>query len=199
VPFYDRAAFLSAVANPVNYNFDVSGGFPAAPASLANFAGGTVQLTTDAGDPAVQLSQYNSTFGQAIGGQVAGAVDNFQAIRMTFLTPVYAVGFDDLDLTPDGVGVITVSVFGGLPPQTCSVTDTDDNFNTSAFFGVISTDPINTIRVYSAEASTAPPGLRANLIDNVVLLGVPEPSSILLAALAAGGLLGFVRVARSKR
>ena len=189
VPFFNRPAFLAVLPTPTNYDFEPRSGFPIAPRSLAIFASGLVSVSTDSGDPVANISSFNSTFGQAIGGQAGGAVDNFQALRLSFTPPVFAVGFDDLDLTPDEVAVVTVSVSGGLPPQTFAVTDTDGDFNTAGFFGVISTDPITSIQVYSAEASTAPPGSKANLIDNVVLSPVPEPSTLIMAAI---GLLALV-------
>ena len=50
--YTDRATFLASVSGEVNYDFEVGSGFPAAPASLASFAGGHVLLSTDGGDAA---------------------------------------------------------------------------------------------------------------------------------------------------
>lgn len=188
--YSDRALFLAAVPGATNYDFEVGSGFPSAPGSLASFAGGVVTLNTDDGDAAASLSDYGSGFGQAIGGQVGGAVDNFAALRLTFSPPRFAVGFDDLDLTgvdgsPDEFAIINVTYANAAPAEQFSVSDGDGDFATAAFFGIVSADPIENIQVFSADAIGGLPGSRANLIDNVVLI-VPEPASIMLIS---GGLL----------
>ena len=181
--------FLAAVPGATNYDFEVGSGFPAAPASLASFAGGAVALSTDAGDAAAALQNFGSGFGQAIGGQNGGAIDNFAALRLTFTPPRFAVGFDDLDLTGDGgspseVAIINVAYANAAPAETFSVTDGDGDFATAAFFGIVSADPIASIQVFSADALGGLPGGRANLIDNVVLR-VPEPASLALFQIGA--------------
>jgi hypothetical protein len=189
--FTSRATFLGAVPGSTTYDFETASGFPAAPASLSGFAGGQVQLSTDGGDAAAMLQSYGSGFGQAIGGQSGGAIDNFKALRLTFTTPRLAVGFDDLDLTPGETAVINVAFSNGAPAQQYSVTDADGDFSTAGFFGVLSTDPIASIQVFSAEAVIDPPGSRANLIDNVTLgQAVPEPGTLALVGIGVVGLLG---------
>jgi hypothetical protein len=172
--FTNRTEFLRAVSNPTNFDFEVTSGFPTAPASLASFAGGAVLLSTDNGDAAARLQSYRQGFGQAIGGQTGGGVNNFGGLRLTSTTPRFAVGFDDLDLTgsggvPSEFAIINVAYANGAPSERFSVTDADGNFGTAAFFGIITPNPIASLQVYSGNTPSDPPGGRANLIDNVIL------------------------------
>jgi Divergent InlB B-repeat domain len=175
--FTNRAAFLGAVVSPTTFDFEVASGFPEAPASLTSLAGGEVLLSTDEDVTAATLHDFGFGFGQAIAGRSRGRVDAFKALRMTFTAPTFAVGFDDLDLTGSGgvpteIAIINVSFLNGAPSEQFSVTDGDGDFGTAAFFGIISSDPIDSIQVFSADAITDPPGGRANLIDNVILAQV---------------------------
>jgi hypothetical protein len=176
--FTNRAAFIGAVVSPTTFDFEVASGFPEVPASLTSLAGREVLLSTDDGDAAAALHDFGFGFGQAIAGQSRGGVDAFKALRMTFTAPTFAVGFDDLDLTgsdgvPTEIAIINVAFSNGAPSEQFSVTDGDGDFGTAAFFGIISSDPIASIQVFSADAITDPPGGRANLIDNVILAQVP--------------------------
>jgi hypothetical protein len=198
VTYTDRATFLASVSGETNYDFEVGSGFPAAPASLTSFAGGSVLLSTDGGDPAAALQPFASgSFGQAIGGQAGGEVNNFKALRLTLAVPMFAMGFDDLDLTglggvPDELAIINVEYSNGAPAEQYSVTDGDADFATAAFFGIVSANPIASIQVFSADTLESPPGGRANLIDNVILV-VPEPATGMLLVGAAVATIGTFR------
>jgi hypothetical protein len=200
ITFSDRATFLGAVPGAVNYDFETSSGFQAAVAPLTSFAAGQVTTTTPGGAAAVDIQTFGFSFGQAIGGlSAAGGIDNFAPVLLTFTTPQSAVGFDDLDLTPDELAIIRVSFSDATPTQTFTVTDTDGDFSTAGFFGVVSMNPIASIEVFSAESPTEGPNSRANLIDNVVLANpVPEPEAWLTASFGLAA-LAFAFVRRSAR
>ena len=190
--YSDRAEFLANVSDATNYDFEEASGFPAADALITSFAGGFVETTTPGGSVAANI--YESTinnygFGQSLGGaNSSGGVDNFLPVLLTFpqLHVIggsnlrYAVGFDDLDLTGNGVNpteyaIVTVTFVDGAPSQTYVVSDPDDDFTTAPFFGIISSNPIASIEVYSSNYPNGSGSARANYIDNFVLATPLDP------------------------
>jgi hypothetical protein len=193
VTFADRASFLGAVSGAVNYDFEIASGFPAAGAPLSGFASGAVTCTTPSGATAVDVQDYGNGFGQAIGGRSAnGNIDDFAPVLLAFNSPRYAVGFDDLDLTGNNseFAVIRVSFSDDALIQTYVVSETDNDFRTAAFFGIVSSLPIASVEVYSADSPNGLPNTRANVIDNVVL-ATPEPATLGLLAMSAGVLFAW--------
>jgi hypothetical protein len=193
VTFTDRTTFLGSVTGAANFDFEIPSGFPAAVAPLSSFAAGEVITTTTGGAAAVDIQQFGNGFGQAIGGRGAGGdLNNFLPVLMTFSSPKFAVGFDDLDLTGSGTAptefaIIHVSFSDGTPTQTYTVSETDANFATAAFFGIVSSNPISSIEVFSADSPGGAPNTRANMLDNVVLANpVPEPKTWLALILGLG-------------
>jgi len=197
IEYDDRAVFEAAVPGVVTFDFETARGFPAAPAAL-DFIDPTIDLFTSGGDPTVSLSDFGNGFGQAIGGRVGGAVNNFEAVGVIFNAPYFAVGFEDLDLTPNEVAIINVVFASGS--STFFRVDPDNDFSTSPFFGVWSTEPIVGLRVWSGNNPTDLPGVRANLIDNLsvartaLVPDVPEPTTWLLL----GGGLALVAFRRRR-
>lgn len=183
IEYSDRFAFEAAVPGVVSYDFETASGFPLAQAPLDSI-GATIDLSTSGGDSTVTVSDFGFGWGQAIGGRTNDAVDNFAAVVISFSAPYYAVGFDDLDLTPNEYAIINVVFASGS--NLFLRTDGDGDFGTAPFFGVWADEPIIGVRVWSGDNPTDSPGVRANLIDNLsvsrigVDTTVPEPTTWLL-------------------
>lgn len=196
--FFDRATFNATVPGVVTFDFETASGFPAAPAPL-DFIDASIDLSTSGGDSVVQVQDFGNGFGQAIGGSSGGNIDNFQPVVVTFGAPYYAVGFDDLDLTPfpSEYAIIDVAFSGGVVRYLR--TDPDADFATAPFFGVWSDEPIIGVRVWSGDTPDGAPGTRANLIDNFSVsrtAAVPEPATL---SLLGAGLVLVVRRRRQGR
>lgn len=165
--YTDHATFSANVTNEVVFDFNNS-----SPGTITSFAGGRVLTTTTGGADAVYISNYGNGFGMAMGGaDISGGIDNFSPVKLTFptfhATPLFAVGFDVLDLMLGSeAAVINVEFSDGTAMRTFEVVDTDSDFTTAVWFGIVSTNPIASIEVYSRDGIFAP---RANLIDNISL------------------------------
>jgi hypothetical protein len=197
IEFSDSATFNATVPGVVLQDFEVVSGFPLAPAGL-DFIDATIDLSTPGGDSDVSLQDFGNGFGQAIGGRLGGGVENFLPVLISFSAPYYAVGFDDLDLTPDEFAIITVNFAAG-PSVTFSRFELDSDFSTAAFFGIWSTIPITSVEVYSADNIGDPPGSRANLIDNIVYSRaalIPEPATWITSATVLALLIARRRLRR---
>lgn len=181
IEYNDRATFEAAVPGVVTFDFETASGFPLAEAPL-DFVNATIDFSTSGGDSTVTVSDYGNGFGQAIGGRLNDAIDNFQAVVVAFSAPYYAVGFDDLDLTDNELALINVVFSSGS--FNFVRTNPGGDFTKAPFFGVWSDEPIIGLRVWSGENATDLPGLRANLIDNLsvsrIPSDVPEPTTWLL-------------------
>ena len=187
IEYSDRATFEAAVPGVVTFDFETASGFPLAQAPL-DFINATIDLSTSGGDSTVTVSDYGNGFGQAIGGRVGDAVNNFEAVVVAFSAPYYAVGFDDLDLTDinGDLEYAIINVVFSSGSFNFVRTNPGGDFTQAPFFGIWSDEPIIGIRVWSGDNPTDLPGVRANLIDNLSVsrisadADVPEPTTWLL-------------------
>ncbi|MDZ7588662.1 MAG: PEPxxWA-CTERM sorting domain-containing protein [Parasphingorhabdus sp.] len=175
--FMDRTAFNAAVMGVVNNDLN---GLPAGPVttvfgvetiSSGGFAGGGL------------ISNYGNGFGNALGGaNGAGGVNNFDSVIFTFNAPIYAFGFDDLDLTggTSEYANVRVNLVGG-GSELFSFTDPDNLFTTGQFFGFASATALQSVEIWSSNDPGGAVGGRANLIDNLAISriapGIPEPGT----------------------
>jgi hypothetical protein len=190
--FFSRASFNAAVSGVVNNNLD---GLAVGP--ISNLLG--IASVSSGSFPAnAQISALTGS-SLALGGSssVAGAVNNFDSVMLTFTAPIYAFAFDNMDLTGSNSEFANVVfTFAGAPSQTFSFSNPNVNI-TPIFFGFSSDTPIQSMSVWSSDTSNGPVGQRANLIDNVafsrVAPGVPEP------AIWGTMLLGFGMIGSAMR
>lgn len=181
--FNDRTTFLGAVSNPVTAAFTGPDG-----TSVGSAAGLTI--STMGGDPNGLIDE------NALCGSQLGTVDCFQPLVFTPTLPLFAFGFDNLDLTTNEEFVVILNFVNGDPQQTFNFSLNGQPALTPVFFGAISDSAISQFQVYSRDIGSTSVGLRANVIDNLTTADpgkgdsdIPEPSTALLAL--AGGLLLF--------
>jgi hypothetical protein len=199
---YDlRPTFEAALSSFVVYDFETASGFPLAEAPISGFAAGTVQTGSTGGPAFIRLYDENGTLpatNQALEGssrppEGLPVGDAFQPIQIVFKDAQHAVGFEDLDLGADEVAVMDVHFDGGLPDEHLVLLPAVQFAN--QFFGVISSDAIRGVTVYSADFGfDTSIGDRPNLIDNLTLgTPVPEPATAGLLA------LGVAAIATARR
>ena len=177
--FSDRASFNAAVSGVVTDDLNsrpngpITTVFGVETISSGSFAGGGAITTY--GDPA---------FGQVLGGAKAGGSNNFDSVILTFHAPIYAFGFDDVDLlgySYEYANVIVTRADNSV--SQFSFTDPDFDFSTAAFFGFASGTALKSVEIWSSDNPGDAPGIRPNVIDNLSISrqplsgGVPEPAS----------------------
>jgi len=183
--YSDRATFNTAVTGVVNNDLE---SLPVGPVSTVF---GVETIASGAGGDA-QISTYSSgTFGHALGG--GGAQGAFDSVVFDFTAPIFAFGFDDLDLTGANSEFANISItLQGGATSLFSVSETDSDFSTAAFFGFASGTAIQSVRIWSSDAAGGDVGTRANLVDNLAISriaqggGVPEPSTWALVIVGFG-------------
>lgn len=190
--YIDRVSFNAAVAGVVT---DDLNGFPV---GLTTTIFGVDTLSSSGNPGGARISSYGNGFGNALGGANAGGgIDNFQSVKLTFGAPIYAIAFDDLDLTGGSEFANIRLTFAGGGTQLFDVSETDSDFTTAAFFGFWSGTAINSVEVWSSNLPGEAIGQRANLIDNVAISriaqAVPEPASWAMMITGFGLIGGAMR------
>lgn len=187
--FYDRVAFNAAVDGVVDNDLN------SLPSGVINTVFGVETIASGTNPAGAAVGPYGS-FGQALGG--AGPDINFDSLIFTFTAPIFAFGFDDLDLTGDNTEFanIRVTLQGGAT-SLFSISETDFDFGTAAFFGFASSTALQSVEIWSSNAAGGPVGERANIIDNLAIsriaLAVPEPGAWALMLLGFGAVGAAMR------
>jgi hypothetical protein len=187
--YTNRSAWQAAIAGQgvqSRYDFEVSSGFPTAPAQLTSFDGGRVTLISE--DEKATLAAFPAGSGnQVLSGHLVEGDTPLPSrpLRMTFNPPLVAMGFDILELMPEGteVAIISVTGPGRAPTHFYPVSDGDGVPETPVFFGLALAGPIAEVDIYAEDprCDQPVPCYMPNAIDDLDVLVVPEP--------AAGGLL----------
>jgi len=183
--YADRTAFNAAVSGVVDNDLE---GLPTGVTTTV-FGVETISSGSFAGGG--NIRDYGNGFGQALEG--GGALAAFDSLIFTFNAPIYAFAFDDLDLTGGSeFANIRVTLQGGAT-SLFSVSETDNDFSTAAFFGYASATALQSVEVWSSDTAGGPVGSRANLVDNLAISriptsdgGVPEPASWALMIIGFG-------------
>jgi hypothetical protein len=181
VTFASRAAFDAVLVGANTWNFNGPSGNPVI---FLNSLGTDLAQVSSVGGDAAGIIHNN-----ALCGSSGGSVDCFRPVRFDLLQPVYAFGYDNLDLTGDEDALIEVTFSGGASSLYTITTATPF---APVFFGITSNTAITRVDIWSADPGEQTQGLRANVIDDVTLglRVVPEPSTVTLVAIGALGLLG---------
>lgn len=185
--FTTRAAFNAAVPGVVNNDLN---SIPLGPVTTIF---GVETIRSGSNPAGGFISDYGNGFGRALGGLGAtGGVNNFDSVIVDFTAPIYAFAFDDLDLTGNEseFANIVVTLVGGST-QSFTLSETDSDFSTAAFFGFASSTAIDFVTVWSSDTPGGAVGTRANLIDNLAIsrIAVPEPATwgLMIAGFALAG------------
>jgi hypothetical protein len=182
--YADRTSFEAAVSGVVTNDLNA---LPLGPVSTVF---GVETISSSDNPAAAAIVDYGNGFGNAMGG--GGPSGNFGSVIFTFTAPIFAFAFDDLDLTgatPEFAN-IRVTLEGGAS-SLFSISETDNDFTTAAFFGFSSATALQSVEVWSSDVAGGPIGGRANLVDNLAISriptgGVPEPASWALMILGFG-------------
>lgn len=182
--FYtDRPTFEGLLGSFTKDTFESALGYPAPTAPVSALIGGAATISSTGGPGFLYSLNTDTLPTTGLGGSSGNPaiLDAFQALTISFINPIHAVGFSDLDLTGGNseVAHLIVHFDGGLPDQ--EYTNTASVALAPTFMGVISNDNIRSITVFSAEFGVTTAGGRANLIDDLTFAAeVPAPASILL-------------------
>jgi hypothetical protein len=163
--YLTRGAFNAAVSGVVNNNLNALSLGPV----TTVFGVETIRSGSNAAGG--NISDYNPTFGRALGGlSAAGGINNFDSLVISFTAPIYAFAFDDLDLGGNNseFANVVVTLVGGAT-ETFALSELDNDFNTAAFFGYSSATALQSVRIWSSDVAGGPVGQRANLIDNLAI------------------------------
>jgi len=176
VSFTDRALFDLAVPGIVSNDLN------ALPTGVITTVFALETISSSGNAAGALIDPYNASFGQALGGLDSASVqDNFESVIFTFNAPVYAFGFDDLDLTGDDSEYANVRLdFANGATLVFSISETDFDFDTAAFFGFHSSIAIDRVEIWSSDLAGGPIGDRANVVDNLAISrtpAIPEPAS----------------------
>ena len=186
--YYNQSDFDSAVTTSLLEDFEsispIPKDFP-----LASFSHNGVTYTGLAGSPFPNVwvaSPGYPNFGLGVGITTTSILvaNGDEDIQMDFSMAPLAVGFD--------------VYFNGLGPVTLSVTNTaftaiftDSRLlDNKGYYGIVSTDPILSIRFTSTDG-----GLLNTGVDNIAIASVPEPTTL---ALLGAGVLGLGRLRKRK-
>jgi PEP-CTERM motif len=194
--YVDRASFNAAVPGVVTNNLNA---LPTGPITSI-FGIDTVSSSSFAG--AGWITPY-TPFGQAL--TAANSVperDSFGAVNISFSAPVFALAFDDLDLT----SALLIEEYANLQlnfsdgsTSFFTVSDTDFNIATAEFFGFWSSKAISSMSIWSSTLPNGPVDSRANLIDNIAISQVAQPAAVPEPASWVMMLAGFGLVASALR
>ena len=161
---YDsRTSFNTAAGSTFDYSFDSENLVTILSSSVGHLA----KVSTVGGD-ATGLASEGSLW-----GSTGGTRDAFTTLKFDFQQPVYGFGFDDLDLNGAEWAIIDVTFSGGGTTRYSVTTITPFQ---PVFFGITDAGGLASVQVFSndLESGTGTP-LRAHLIHNVSIPGVPEP------------------------
>lgn len=188
---YDRAGFQFQLSEFTTYGFEASEGF--AKGLIQQFANGLIRTYTSIGP--LRHGVYIDTHPYEAGTQVlrnyelAGILPVPNAsLRLEFTGPVYAAGFDVVDLSTAGAS-ISVQIEGVDPPLSFALPESDGNRATEEFWGIISSDPITRLDIIDLRGGTSD---RPEILDDLTISVVPEPRTAVLAVWGALSLAASV-------
>ena len=177
--YSDRATFDAAVNGVVNDDLN------ARPNGAVTTLFGVETISSGSYAGGGYINTYGQGFGQTLGAADAGGSNNFDSLIFTFHAPIFAFGFDDVDLSGGTFEYANVIVtLADNSVHQYSFTDPDFDFTTAAFFGYSSDIALSSIEIWSSDNPGDAPGVRPNQIDNLAISriptaggGVPEPAS----------------------
>jgi hypothetical protein len=182
ITYSSSAAFEAALASFDTWDFTGAEGNPVI---FLNSLGTDIVSVASQGGDAAGIIHDN-----ALCGSSGGTVDCFKPIVLTLLEPRNAFGFDNLDLNGFEEAVIDVSFAAGPPFSTVIDLGAAPPF-TPIFFGLIATENLTSVTIYSRDPGSNTVGERANVIDNlrVGTAAVPEPVTLTLIGFGVGAVL----------
>jgi len=186
---YDRAGFQSQLSEFTTYGFEAGEGF--AIGRIEEFANGLIrsyQLIHLPTRPSVRYPAFIKGHPYEPETQVLGSAQLVGPLPvphspfvLEFTGPVYAVGFDMVNLSPVRAD-IAVHVADGPGALMFAFTDNDADFTTEAFWGIVSSSPIASMSITDVRSEISD---SAETLDDLTISVVPEPAGVVVGVCTA--------------